>query len=1616
MMRNGADHLHRLLACVLTVMLLMTTCLPPAFAAGIQDQLMLNIHWTDDSGTPQMAAASAVSEGDEPAYWVNLDAAAMNRTLTVEALHADPAYSFYLLDEWGNPTKEFVWLPEMDAMYAGYEYAYQLFYDVNGERADMPVLLYVSSIQMPGGDVFQSYPVQVPVFYLTEDGVMLDSQYVECWAGETTPVWASSRNTADYALMGADRVDVHVDESGAATPSEVTFVYRQLATEVPTEAPTPTPVAQVAVPVVYYHENGTQLDFQEIFLTPGIHVVHADSRKTDGYLLIGEASVQLTVFEDGTTDQGSVVFMYTDAAPTEAVIPVYYYHADGTLLDMKEVRLAEGTHTIQPDSAAVAGLELEGASAAEVTVFADGSASVAYVVFTYHAKTVAPVEAKVNIHYYHIDLGLLDSQTILLTEGVHKITASSSKVEGYIPVGSTEVEVTVFQDGSTEPGSVDFYYEDAQAAAVNAELSILYLMDDQTIYASETRLLTPGSHTISPKAEMIKGMMLVGDGSYVVNVDGNGTITPNMVTFVLRQAAATITVHYQDDRGRDVAPAQSYTYQDGSYVITATPENLPAEYELAPGLHTQVTVTIQNGVASQSDVFFYYQQRQPVLTKASVTVHYYDTEGQVIASAQTVSLEPGMHQLRAEPVDLPQGYELISEPSVNVEVYENGSFYPQEIAFYYRKAQAAGKTAPVIIYFCDDRRNEVATAQTIHLPEGQHTIKAEPQDLKEGYVIFAGTDDTAKVNVRNGVAYPAQVVFYYQKAQNQPTVYDLPVMYYDTEGKQIAKTQYVQVAPGTYAIIANPEGLPEGYELMMEDVMTVIVNQDGSTNPEEIAFYYRPPQKKASVPVIYLDEAGQQIAESFTMALGPGYHTIQADIARVPGGYDPASAQSVQVYVSREGEANPAQVKLFFKRQIIETPIPVGAFVYRYAAVNGSKVAFRSEPSTSGGEKTAMARLSKNDIVYVMQESYNSRNERWAMVVINGRTGYMMSKYLDIMTQQESDAYAAGATPAPTFTPAPTNTAVPTEIPTMVPTEAPTATPTLPPVELITPPAETPTLEPLPSDSTEAPTATPKPTAYVGYALTTRATALRTGVSASDMSVIQTLEANELVNVIDQMNDPVTGESWSIIMTLAQQPGYVQSASLRYITEREAQPYLLLWTERNKTPEPTQLTTATPEPMQLQGYGVVLGDGVPFRQMESEFSRIIENLDEGTIVYITGQTPGNGQYWHSVNYNNRWGYIRADLVRMMTIAEEEAYLESQKATPTPATSNIPFDVNGLSSYGYVEGSSVNWRENPSTNAKIMGELKRYALCLVLSTRYINGTTWYEVKYDGKTGYLHGDYFRQMTMTELDEFLGSDEYLQGRQNNAVSGDSAMDQVGVTGTGGIVSAEDQWVNKNPDVYASFEPFNPIATVAPITSSPTLEPLPYQTAAPTAMPSPTPIFNPMPDVTYPTTEENGDGSLVAWIVVVVLLLLAGGGIFVMVRHQQNKRRMAMRAAQRRAQAARAQQQRPYARTAVPNQTRTGMYPNQQTSVRRPVATQPGNDTNTVSGDTSAQNRYSSYSGGTAYSAGNAYRPTEWQQTTGETPQMDAPMQQTPRVGRRTAYRQAHEDENQSDSTLDL
>ena len=617
----------------------------------------------------------------------------------------------------------------------------------------------------------------------------------------------------------------------------------------------------------------------------------------------------------------------------------------------------------------------------------------------------------------------------------------------------------------------------------------------------------------------------------------------------------------------------------------------------------------------------------------------------------------------------------------------------------------------------------------------------------------------------------------------------------------------------------------------------------------------------------------------------------------------------------------------------VETPIPFGELINRFGTTNVKQVVVRKNPSKKS--KTLVSNLKKGTEVYMVREMENEAGERWTEVLIKGKTGYIQSELLTVMTGAESEAYMSTlgspvppvmpediepqATEIPEATEELTETPAPAEEPTATvkPTEEATATPapTEEPTATVKP-TEEPTATPVP---TEKPTASPIPTA--------EPTATSVPTEEPTATPIPTEEP-----------------------TATPAPTAAPTATTAPTEQPTENP--------EATASPTAVPTAehTQEPPQVTGYAITIGDGAYVRNWPSSNSVIMDELPGNKVVFVNAQTYTDGVAWHQVQYSRQTGYIRADMLRMMSENEVIEYLDQLNATPEPTAviTVQPYDPNSLSSYGYTT-TTVNFREKASKNSARIRQLKKFAFCLVLGTTEINGDTWYRVTYDGKTGYIDGHYFKQMTLTELESFLGSADYLEGITGNAASGSTASGNTSSNGSGNtstaVISAEDQKVNtwKNPEsgIVVSYEPFDPFATPAPlaseepnayldslvrdvqsgVVSKEQMENLlksHYQGTAnqeslvtegmayilgqlgdeePTETPEPSPEAEPSP--TLEPVQENTEGSgAVGWILGIAAVLAAGGGGYVWYTGQQRKKKAAQAAAQKRAAQVRRQQ----------------------------------------------------------------------------------------------------------------
>ena len=217
---------------------------------------------------------------------------------------------------------------------------------------------------------------------------------------------------------------------------------------------------------------------------------------------------------------------------------------------------------------------------------------------------------------------------------------------------------------------------------------------------------------------------------------------------------------------------------------------------------------------------------------------------------------------------------------------------------------------------------------------------------------------------------------------------------------------------------------------------------------------------------------------------------------KINGTFDKDTKKAVNLYHEMNGEDESGQMTHDQARNAEKT---ANALIKQYgehgyklvkekvdvemAKVKKSKkyIYIRKKASTKSKK---VKKLKKNATMEVLE-----RGDKWSLVTVNGKNGYVQTKFVKFYTETRTKMYYMGInetptppvtptpspTPVPTATPTPKPTATPTSEPTAAPTPEPTATPTPEPTATPTPePTATPTPEPTATPTPE-PTATPTP-------------------------------------------------------------------------------------------------------------------------------------------------------------------------------------------------------------------------------------------------------------------------------------------------------------------------------------------------------------------------------------------------------------------------------------------------------------------------------------------------------------------------------------------------------------
>ena len=1263
---------------------------------------------------------------------------------------------------------------------------------------------------------------------------------------------------------------------GMGTPVEVTLYYTQNAPE------------QVNSTVTIHHrdaaDTGVSLaDDTTQSLPAGPYDSAAYAIGIDGYTFQSADPVSFNV--DGAGTPVEVTLYYAQNAPEPVNSTVTFHHKDAAT----DQELTSTQQELAPNTYASADYktEIEGytyASAAQESFTVDGTGAPVDVTLYYNQN--APTEPVV-LEEYTNQYGITTKGSLNLRSSPTTKDKGNKVVQGVnkdVVMPTTQRVQSLENDGYSwyrvNYNGTDCYVrddcfrlltEEEMQQYLNVEVPVKYVdqATSEAFYTTTAQCMKGGSVTVEVDLNQAQGYTLVSEASVQVSADANGTLTPAEVvfTFAKEQQAVkgTVSAIYVDEAQKPVAEPQTFERDPGSYSVNEFAINTPEGYEPLQ-VNVQEVIVHDDGTVEPETVVFTYAVKQTEPVNSVVTFHHL-CDGAAITGDTQQELAPNTYNA-ADYQAAVEGYTYAGASPETFTVDGTGAAI--EVTLNYTKVVQQLDSVVTFHHLCDGAAITGDTQQTL----APNTYgSASYQATVEGYTYAGASPETFTVD---GSGAPIEVTLNYTK--NAPQVVNSIVTFHhaDANGAPIAADTQQELAPNTYSASgyqvavpgytytsANPESFtvdgkgtpvevtltytkdlvaskvtfhhvdadgnplmadrtvevapsaeayrsesyaaaaPEGYLYASANPETFTV--DGGGTPITVVFTYaQKPVVTAPVTFEYVSESGRVVESPMTVPLPVGPNDVM-EYCKVVDGYTFKSTSSQTVEVSQDGKATPDKVTFTYT----ETPTTAAVQVHYRNRIGddlpGSPVIKQLGPGTYTIQPEdvpagyVVSSSAQPQTVTVSDNLVATPNSISFTCYDANITGTLTINYYD-----SADLSKPIATEQRPLKPGLQTVAADDSVVAKVGNYQRTEGYADQQVQVN-------------EDGTVVPSTisfyykSVQNTSYVGYAVTTRQTAMRSSAAANG-AVTQTLAVNTLLYINGQQQ--VSGVTWDSSQTVlggTSASGWVTDADVRHISASEAQALIDQYNQQQQ------------KPTQSPGYYITLYNSVPLRTYTNIYAEA-RYLKKDTVVYVHSQEyDGSRNIWHLTTYDGVTGYVLNGQLRKLTEKEVENYLASgNPATPENPGGN-PYNPNGASSYGYITANSVNFRTSP--NGSRIKQLNKYAMAMILGTRQVNGVTWYNVNYNGQIGWIHGDYFHQMTLTEFNSFLSSSQYQQGLANNAVAtatpkpstgGSTSGNTSGNKGSatqGSVSSVEDwnvgTWQNTGAANQTTYAPFNPYAT---------------------------------------------------------------------------------------------------------------------------------------------------------------------------------------------------------------
>lgn len=461
-------------------------------------------------------------------------------------------------------------------------------------------------------------------------------------------------------------------------------------------------------------------------------------------------------------------------------------------------------------------------------------------------KPVDPVKPEVKkfavtVIYKDTEGNILDKDADVSVEENQSFTATAKSFDGFTLIGNATQTVKVTADTT-----ITFEYKANEITPPTPvekfNVTVSFVDEDgNTIAEKQVNEVEKGTE-FTATAKNIDGYTVKGEATQTVTVDGN-----KEVTFTYSKNAVTppevqkfdVTINFVDENGTVIADKDVVSVEEGQE-YTATAKTVDG-YTLQ-GDTTQ-TVTVDGN----KTITFTYKKDEvtpPVAQKFDVTVTYKDTEGNILDTDQTVSVEEGA-SFTATAKNI-TGYTLQGNSTQTITVTGNTT-----LTFVYEKDET-----PVVV---DKSELQTLVNNVQDTPKGNFTDDsyslfetqlAVAKDVLADNTVTQAEVDQAKTNLQtafdNLVEKPAPV-----------EKFSVTVQHVSTDGTVLSTEAPVEVEKGQ-SFTANATTI-SGYTLQGNATQTVTVTGDTT-----LTFTYK--ANEVTPPVTDVSAVEAQIA-SQTMAL-----------------------------------------------------------------------------------------------------------------------------------------------------------------------------------------------------------------------------------------------------------------------------------------------------------------------------------------------------------------------------------------------------------------------------------------------------------------------------------------------------------------------------------------------------------------------------------------------------------------------------------------------------------------------------------------------------------------------------------------------------------------------------